>query len=159
MRAFLLPFVLLSLVGCSTIVEPPVGDPLFEVGTGTWRFEELGDGQPVDLIRGAQGGWHVWVAVRSNDVADGDMVIIETERADGTGSVQRVELQPNFDPENNAGFRNYLGWPAMLDGVDCLVGELLRVRATLVGLDGTTMTSERDILVMAGADPPPMCAQ
>ena len=79
--------------------------------------------------------------------------------ADGTGSVQRVELQPNFDPENSAGFRNYLGWPAMLDGVDCLVGELLRVRATLVGLDGTTMTSERDILVMAGADPPPMCAQ
>lgn len=158
MRTFLLPLMLLGLAGCST-VEPPISDPLFEVGTGTWRFEELGDGQPVDLIRGAQGGWHVWVAVRGNAVEDGDMVIIETERADGAGTVQRVELQPNFDPENNAGFRNYLGWPAMLDGVDCLVGELLRVRATLVGADGTMMTSERDILVMAGADPPPVCAQ
>ena len=157
MRAVLV-LTIACLAGCST-VEPPVVDPRFEVGTGTWRFEELSDGQPVDLIRGAQGGWHVWVAVRGNAVEDGDMVIIETERADGAGTVQRVELQPTFDPENSAGFRNYLGWPAMLDGVDCLVGELLRVRATWARLDGTTMTSERDILVMAGADPPPVCAQ
>lgn len=158
MRAFVPMMLLACLTGCSG--EPPVeGDAIFEVGTGTWRFEELGDGQPVDLIRGAQGGWHVWVAARGTHVEDGDMIIIETEPADGSGSVQRVELQPNFDPENSSGFRNYLGWPAMLDGVDCLVGELLRVRATLVSLDGTSMTSERDIMVMAGADPPPMCAQ
>lgn len=159
MRALFLPLMFVALAGCSTTVEPPEGDALFEVGTGTWRFEELSDGQPVDLVRGAQGGWHVWVAVRGNQVEDGDLVIIETERADGTTEAQRVELQPNFDPENNAGFRNYLGWPAMLDGVECLVGELLRVRATLVSIDGTSMTSERDILVMPGADPPSTCEQ
>jgi hypothetical protein len=44
------------------------GPPLAEIGTGTSHFEPLEDRQSVPLIAGAQGGWHLWIAVRARGV-------------------------------------------------------------------------------------------
>ena len=142
-----------SMMGCADVVEP---NHEFDVGTGSWRFEALEDGTQVELVRGAQGGWHVWVSVRAKGVQDGDLLILETQPADESREPQVVELTPNFDPANSAGYRNYVGWPAMLDSPECLVGELLRVRATLT-MDGEEFTAEHDVMVMPGADPPGEC--
>jgi hypothetical protein len=38
--------------------------PVLEVGTGTYRFEPVTDGDTLPLVFGAQGGWHLWVAIR-----------------------------------------------------------------------------------------------
>ena len=71
-----------SLILAACGAGPESGE--FEVGTGTWRFESVVDGQPVDLVRGAQGGWHVWVSVRATDVANGDTLTLETLPANGS---------------------------------------------------------------------------
>jgi hypothetical protein len=145
--------LLLLVGGCAGTVEE-VHE--FDVGTGSWRFEALEDGAPVSLVRGAQGGWHVWVSVRAKGVQDGDVLVLETQPADESRPPQIVELTPNFDPENSSGYRNYVGWPAILDNPECLVGELLRIRATLT-MGGEEFTAEHDVMVMPGADPPGAC--
>ncbi|MCC6874750.1 MAG: hypothetical protein IT378_10635, partial [Sandaracinaceae bacterium] len=67
--------------GCAAPEEPVPAS--LELGTGTWRFEELDDGASVPLVHGAQGGWHFWVAVRARGVsADQGSLEIEVQRAD-----------------------------------------------------------------------------
>ncbi|MEQ1564884.1 MAG: hypothetical protein ABMA64_04545 [Myxococcota bacterium] len=36
-----------------------------EVGTGEMQFLKLAAGDPVTLVHGPQGGWHVWTAIQS----------------------------------------------------------------------------------------------
>lgn len=61
--------------GADFVVGPPdpgrppdpdgvFGDAWIELGTGTTGFETLSDGDPVELVAGIQGGWHVDVAVQ-----------------------------------------------------------------------------------------------
>jgi hypothetical protein len=49
--------------GCDT---PPDAAP-FEMGTGEHCFARLSPNQPVDLINGPQGGYHVWLAIGCSD--------------------------------------------------------------------------------------------
>lgn len=50
------------VLGC---VEPEItGDPSMEVGTGEFDFESVEKGQEVPIVRGPQGGDHVWLGVR-----------------------------------------------------------------------------------------------
>ncbi len=147
----------LTLAGCG---EAPPDDPTveLELGTGSWRFESVTDGDEVDLVRGAQGGWHVWVAIRGRGIEDGARVRIETQPADDSESAQTVELEPAFEPEDLEGYRQFVGWPAMLADAACVVDELLRVRATLLDDEGEeVLRSERYFRVRPGDDPPSAC--
>ncbi|MCB9548815.1 MAG: hypothetical protein H6706_23670 [Myxococcales bacterium] len=36
------------------------GEPMLQIGTGARRFEPLEEGQEVPIIKGNQGGYHVW---------------------------------------------------------------------------------------------------
>ena len=40
------------------------GDPWLELGTGVTEFEPLDDGDDIELVAGAQGGWHLDAALR-----------------------------------------------------------------------------------------------
>ena len=40
--------------------EEPSAEPFLELGTGFRRFEAVTDGQQVPIIKGIQGGYHVW---------------------------------------------------------------------------------------------------
>src|SRR4029434_4969109 len=51
--------------GCSM---DAVSQPAVELGTGESHFEELIDGQDVTLIHGPQGGWHVWMSLRAQEI-------------------------------------------------------------------------------------------
>ena len=96
--------------------------------------------------------------MQARGVENGDLLRIETQIADESMPAQSVELTPNFDPANSEGYRNYLGWPSMLDRPECLVGKLLRITASLE-MQGETFTDERMVLVGEGADPPGECVQ
>jgi hypothetical protein len=50
---------LVLLAGCET------GPPIVEIGTGVTAFESLEERQPIPLVPGAQGGFHLWIAVRA----------------------------------------------------------------------------------------------
>lgn len=157
LRPALLSFCVSSLVllvGCA-----PGGGEDFELGTGTWRFEALEDGQSVPLVRGAQGGWHVWVSVRvaeSYDFERGRMQLT-VQPADESGEPYEIDTELFFDPPNRAGYRNALGWPGIVADPACAVGELVRLQATLTLPDGTTFEDERMVLAGPGNDPPPAC--
>ena len=45
----------------------PAGPPEFAIGTGEDCFEPLASGQPLKLLAGPQGGYHVWLAVGCSD--------------------------------------------------------------------------------------------
>ncbi|MCB9666088.1 MAG: hypothetical protein H6732_18415 [Alphaproteobacteria bacterium] len=53
------------------VVRDPCGEPgapVLEVGTGEETFEALTEGQDLAMVHGAQGGWHLPVAVRAAHV-------------------------------------------------------------------------------------------
>jgi hypothetical protein len=155
----LLPLCLaLGLFGCVG-EEPPPGEPALEVGTGTWRFEALEDGQRVDMVRGAQGGWHVWVALRlSNvDAMDEGLLELSVGPADESGLPLETSAEVRFNPPDSQGRKTVLGWLGIVRDPACAVGNLLRVEATMTLPDGTVLEDEVMIEAGAGADPPDAC--
>ncbi|HEY8428812.1 MAG TPA: hypothetical protein VIL20_10575 [Sandaracinaceae bacterium] len=154
------PVILLAAAlatGCAAASE---SGARLELGTGTIRFEPVEDGATLPLIRGAQGGWHVWIAVRAEGLeSDGGMLSIEHQPADESAPPVAATLGVRFDPPDAEGRRSYLGWPAILADPSCAVGELLRVRATLTTPDGMQLADERHVLVGPGEHPPPPCTR
>ncbi len=146
---------LLSMGGCAA----DVGTGIAELGTGEWRFEALGlasEAPDVELIRGAQGGVHIWTSVRVVGLVP-DRVTMEltTEPVDGSlppeHSVVEVDLD---DPgEEIAGMHELIGWPAVVSRPGCIVDRDLRLSITLTDQDGATAYDER-IVVPRGTDMP-----
>jgi hypothetical protein len=68
--------VALALLGCagagceggSVVIDDPAGCAdaalTVEIGTGQYTHEALADGDPVTIVNGPQGGWHVWTSGR-----------------------------------------------------------------------------------------------
>ena len=152
-----LPWMLLT--GCAFETEAPPAEPSVEVGTGTWRFEPLEEGQGVDLIRGAQGGWHMWVALRTTGIEqDRVHLALESQPADDSRPAQHTELDIFLDPPDAEGRRSYLGWPEIIADASCTVGALVRVNVRISDDAGLALEDERYVTAMEGADPPPACA-
>lgn len=144
--------------GCAAAPEVEPDEGRLELGTGTWRFEPVADGDELPLVKGAQGGWHVWIAVRAHGLESGvGSLEIELQPADESEPPQRTRLGVQLDPPDAEGGRSYLGWPAILGDPSCAVGRLLRVRATLTTPSGERFEDEREIVPGPGDDPPPAC--
>jgi hypothetical protein len=53
--------VLLAVTGCSDVDSGP---PWIELGAGLDSFRSLSEGDSLSLVHGAQGGWHIDLALR-----------------------------------------------------------------------------------------------
>lgn len=93
------------LAACGTNGPPPeqlaaIPDAaptlLVDVGGGMLDFEELEDGQEVDLVYGPQGGFHVWTSVRVHDVTIGEA---------------RINLYARYEDGTNAGTPSRVATP------------------------------------------------
>ncbi|MGF1467846.1 MAG: hypothetical protein ACFCGT_17135 [Sandaracinaceae bacterium] len=134
------------------------GTASLELGTGTFRFQELQDGDQVDLVRGAQGGWHVWLSLRTLGLPGQEAsLLIGMERADGTRPPDETQVDIRLGLPNDDGERLMLGWPAIVAEPGCYVGRLVRLSVRLAADNGAVLTDERDLRYGAGADPPPPC--
>ncbi|MDQ3033541.1 MAG: hypothetical protein M3Y87_14070 [Myxococcota bacterium] len=143
--------------GCAEVPVEPERTSL-ELGSGTFRFEPLADGDGAPLVKGAQGGWHIWVAVRAHGLeSDAGSLAIEIQPADESAPPQRTTIGVRFDPPDAEGRRSYLGWPAILSDPACDVGRLLRIEATLTTPSGERLRAERYVMPTPGDDPPPQC--
>ena len=161
MTRFLLPLLALTVsAGCAAETADDA-DRALELGTGSWRFEPVEDGQEVELIRGAQGGWHVWVALRTTGVDDDQLpMVLEVQPADDSRPAQITEVPIRLDPPDDEGRRKLVGWPAILEDPSCLIGEMIRVEARLsMQDDGTELVAERYLVPSGGAYPPPPCGE
>lgn len=146
-----------SLAGCSE--APPIDDEAYvEIGTGTFRFQPVQDGDGVALAHGAQGGWHLWVSLRvfGVDANEGSVEIVHYP-ADEARPTSRPGHGVQLDPPDAEGGRAYLGWPAILRDPACAVGELYRIEVVYRPASGGRYTAERDVMVLAGDFPPPPC--
>ena len=150
-----LALALLVSAGCA---GPGAGEAQVELGTGTWRFEPLVDGQEVDMVRGAQGGWHIWLGLRATDFdADRALTKIEMQPADESAEPQQVEAELYLGSPDDEGRRTLLGWPAIIADPACAVGEMMRVSVEVESIDGTPRIDERYVILAPGADPPGPC--
>ena len=55
--------MLFLLASCPAPSPDTEGAPWMELGTGLTAYEELDDGDTIELVAGPQGGWHVDVAI------------------------------------------------------------------------------------------------
>lgn len=144
------------LWGCAS--TSPGEEPALELGTGSWRFEPLEDGQEVELVRGAQGGWHVWLSVRVRGMsADAPRMRLTMQPADESRAPQSTEVVLPFDPPGEDGWRKLIGYTGVVHDPSCLVGQLLRIELSIPLEDGRMLREERDVLVRGGTYPPPPC--
>jgi len=152
--------VLGPVAGCVTGPGPDetTGERGVELGTGSWRFEPVDDGDQLDLVRGAQGGWHLWVSLRTQGISeDRTTLIVETQLADDSASPIRHERTVRLDPPDDEGRRAVVGWQNIIPDPSCMVGQMVRMEATLMDDTGEPLTSERYVVPMGGAYPPPPC--
>ena len=147
-----------ALGGC--VGEEPPGETSLELGTGSWQFEPVVDGDRVPLIRGAQGGWHFWLSARATGMTDeGPNLVIEMQLADESMPAQRMELPVLLERPDDEGRRAVVGLTAIVQDPGCAVDQLMRVTITLEGEDGTQLVDERYLEIDPGADPPPSCGE
>lgn len=159
-RIQLLAITMLAAAGSAAGCVADTGDAAgqLELGTGSWRFEPLEDGQEVALVRGAQGGWHVWVSLRVQGMTtERPTMTLEIQPADESQPPQRVEVPAQLDPPDDEGRRAFIGWPAILGDPSCQVGEMLRLEAHLADDTGKQLTAQRYITPTPGPYPPPPC--
>ncbi len=157
LRSILLLVVAGLALGCGE-VPPPAEEPALELGTGSWRFDALEDGQEVELVRGAQGGWHMWVSLRMRGVdMDRPPVELTVQPADESRPADVTAIPVGFEEPNSEGWRQLIGFTGIVEDPSCLVGELVRFRAEMTTPAGEVLVSERDVRVMGGTYPPPPC--
>jgi len=159
MKRRLLLVLALAQQACGEAAPQQEGPATLELGTGSWRFEPLEDGQEVELVHGAQGGWHLWISlrVRHADV-DHPLVQLSIEPADQSLPAQEESIALPFDAKDEHDARKLIGYTGVISAPSCWVGALVRVAATLTTDDGTVLRDERDVVVRGGVYPPPPCA-
>jgi len=145
--------------GCAVDTAPTPETPaVLELGSGSWRFEPLEEGQAVSMVRGAQGGWHVWLSFRASGMeSDRATLEIESQVADASRPPQHTVVDVRLERPDVEGRRNYIGWPEVLADPGCLIGDTLRIEATLTDEAGVQVATQRAITLMGGDDPPTVC--
>ncbi len=143
----------LGLAGCP---EPePTGDPLrFEVGTGL-QFTPIEEGGTLELVRGGQGGQHVFVSMRVWDLT--------TVRARVEMSLERtsdgVRVSSPYSVDLRFSQSMMDGEPAELEGLLLMVpdsrevvGQQVRLKASFLSTTGEHGADERTATLQWDAD-------
>lgn len=153
---------LLSALGCAPregeTDSPCVGSaPELRPGTGSPRVVALADGDPITLVSGAQGGWHIELGGEVARVGP-DVEVHATLLAPDLGDLQLSGQQPptllsleGYDPERCSGF--FVGLHALVDpqpGYDplslvcALEGQSLSLSLSLVELSSASEGLEHE---------------
>jgi hypothetical protein len=120
------------------------GTPIVQVGTGQSDYLPLTDGQTIQAEQGPQGGHHVWVAVRQENLKQSLSKTTITSVAPAMGLAgPRTAFVFTFDPDQG-GFCKLAGLRYQLDadGVDYhrFLGQALDITVTIADVTGATGT-------------------
>jgi hypothetical protein len=125
------------------------------LGTGREEFEPLGSESTIAVIKGFQGGFHVWVSLRAYGF-ETDVVRMDLSTRWGSGDESLLEmsgvvgLQPGTDAAG-AQVLTMAGWPALVFDPRCANGQALDVAVSVT--DGHSAgDTRRWILNVAEAD-------
>jgi len=133
---------LLCLVGgCAADADPHAGPAWLEVGGGEMRFEPLADGAEMTLAAGAQGGWHLWLAVHAGGMRPGAAELrVRMEPEGWEGPLQERWWQVPLEAVPGEAFCEHVGAAAVLSPAECLVDRPLRLDVTVSSGDGRSAT-------------------
>lgn len=117
----------LLLVSCGGSAAPIEGATRVELGTGETEFVPVAEGDPVELVAGLQGGFHVPVSFRAYGYASDRLTLEASARVDAPGWPQaapiraavRVEPLAEGGADSAQGFN---GFPLVLDNARCAHG-------------------------------------
>jgi hypothetical protein len=121
------------------------GAPTLQIGTGEKRFEPLRVDETLAAEPGPQGGHHLWIAVRTqNLLQSGSTTTISARRPDTGATVPPSSFNFPFDPEDS-GYCQLYGLRFQLDnkGVDYtqFLGHALDLTVTVVDAAGARASS------------------
>ena len=126
--------LLVIAAGCGASFDGP---PAVDVGTGVDQFVALHDGDPVPIIHGIQGGYHVWGSVRAHNLAPSDVKLrfTLTRVADGAAITLRTDTVDLDDSE-------HLGSAVFLPDPDAVRGQACRLHLDVTDSTGRAASSE-----------------
>ena len=128
-------------------------DPALVLGTGEVEFESLGEeGVPVlPLIRGVQGGYHIWASLRATGL-DWRNVRLDFTLSDEEGrpvdEPSRTQSEMNCCTEDGCeGLGEIVGFPVLVGEEPALVaGRTLTLLVEATDPDGRTASATRDLV-------------
>ncbi|MFW5925342.1 MAG: hypothetical protein ACOCV4_04195 [Myxococcota bacterium] len=139
--------------------SPPASDggmARLEMGGGEWQFEPLMDGDTVELVLGGQGGYHIWVSLRTQELDPNGVQMTLTTEVLSVADTESVTIYTvDLDPTPEPGTHRLIGWPAVLPEPGCADGRELAVQVELVDAEGRWATDERVVIPEATSTPPP----
>ena len=118
-----------------------------DVGTGMVDFVELADGESVVLVKGGQGGFHVWTAIRVHDERLADVQVNLTTRLDdgtpgGSPSSAATTLTAPRD-----GARTAAGLRSFIDSAQLVRGRRLVLRVEVIAADKQHGSAEKVVTI------------
>jgi hypothetical protein len=126
----------------------PSADPTLRIGQGEVQFDELTEGEPVELVYGPQGGWHAVMAIESTGMDMSAQLPAElTATLQGTlvmRSVPYVTLRCNSQAGAQQAWNLYLVVLETLANTD-VHGQTVDVHVDLTDTRGTTVSADARI--------------
>ncbi len=147
------------LTACST---PDLdSDPWVDIGTGYESFEQMADGDELDVEFGAQGGQHTTVAIRAAGV-DWMSATVEAELLGADGEVagslvwEDTALDPCMDAAEcgggTDGIGELVGVQIAIGDPEALAGDSATIRVVVTDADGRTAAGERALSADVSTD-------
>lgn len=141
----------LHAAGCADDPPPPEGVRV-EVGLGLDRFVPVADGDPIELVFGPQGGWHVDLAARVYGANEADEIILSFRVYQPDGQIAypiKRLVDPERAPRSEDGALEYPGAQlvfAIMDPSE-VVGEGCRPEVELI-IGQDVYVDDRDLVVV-----------
>ena len=146
-RVLLLAFAV-SLSGCGGGVPASYpGPPEVALGTGFDRFVPVADGDAVPIIKGIQGGYHIWGSVRARYVDPRQLHLVFTLFVGGgdTPTTIRHDHVDLTGTSDGLDYGEHLGSAVFLPAVMEVRNQPCRWRLEVTDLEGRTTSVERKI--------------
>lgn len=136
---------LATAVGCGAREYP--GPPEAQLGYGVDAYHPIGEADAVPIIRGNQGGFHIWGAVRVRYVEPQALELRFTVTLEETGELQitRIDEVDLTDTDDGLDWGQHLGTIVFLPDVHAVQGRLCRFRLDIT--DGHSRTASDEHLI------------
>jgi hypothetical protein len=126
------------------------GAPTTSLGTGYESFTPLNDADVIDVYAGPQGGHHVYLSLRMNNLRQDSMVELRAMVPDLGLEIGPQTFNAVFYDYPVGGYCEVLGWQFQIDGsvsVDQLVGKTMEITGTISDADGDSAQVTRTVVL------------
>jgi hypothetical protein len=162
--------LLVSLVACEGTDDgttPPAPlTPEVSLGTGVEAYVPVGDGDPITIVFGPQGGYHLDGSLRAqgivagdpDDLGDDDNPLTIFRVWDATGDpisglegAEEIQYREGLEPTAEPGVFEMVGRRIFLDiaSDDEIVGTTLDVEVEVTDVEGTTVSDRHSLEAVA----------